>query len=479
MKIANSCSQDSKIKRSLRYSTCDGAAWGAMVGLTQDYVPAFALALRATLGQVALLSSIPNLVSSIAQLGTPQLVHNLGSRKRLVLIVVFLQASLWAPVLLIPHLVPDHRVWWLIILFTLSMLCGNLANPAWGSWISQLVPQDFRGRYFGFRTQILVLTTLSFTILGGVVLKSFSANIFLGFTLLLGGAMAARFISWHFMHKIYEPPLPNTQVKFKLSHFLKEPRFANLRKYMVFVAGINLTTSLAAPFFAVYMLRELGFNYITFMVVSGCATLGNFLSLSFWGNHADQAGNRRVLMLTSLLIPLVPLLWAINHNLYSLIPVQLLSGFAWAGFNLASINFLYDATSAKERMACISCFNVANGLALSLGAFIGGYLVTHLPPFHNSSILTLFILSGLLRALVTAVMLSFKEVRHIKEIHLGKSISSKWDIFVEQKFENSILSSVNKLDTFLNDVSFVFCDTYGIKPSNLERSPPCYQIPRV
>jgi len=97
-----------------------------MVRLTQDYVPAFALALRATVGQVALLSSIPNLVSAIAQLGTAQLVHTLGSRKRLVLIVVFLQAVLWMPILLIPHFTLDYRVWCLIILFTLSMLCSNL-----------------------------------------------------------------------------------------------------------------------------------------------------------------------------------------------------------------------------------------------------------------------------------------------------------------------------------------------------------------
>ena len=286
--------------------------------------------------------------------------------------------------------------------------------------------------------------------------------------------MLARFISWHFLRKINEPHLPNTQAKFKLSRLLKEARFANLRKYTIFVAGINFATNLAAPFFVVYMLRELGFNYVTYMVVIGCATLGNFLSLSFWGSYADRTGNRRVLMLTSLLIPLIPLLWAINHNLYFLIPVQLLSVFAWAGFTLASANFLYDATPAEERVACISCFNVANGLALSLGAFIGGYLATHLPPFHNSSILTLSILSGLLRALVTAVILRFKEVRHIKEIKPGKSTSIKWDIPIEQKFETSILSSVNKLDTFLNDVSFALGATYGIKPSNLERSPPCY-----
>jgi MFS family permease len=474
MKIIDSCCQDNKIRRNLRYSTCDGTAWAAMVGLTQDYVPAFALALRATVGQVALLSSIPNLVSAIAQLGTAQLVHTLGSRKQLVLIVVFLQAVLWMPILLIPHFTLDYRVWCLIILFTLSMLCSNLANPAWGSWISQLVPQDSRGRYFGFRTQVLVLTTLAFTVLGGVVLKLFSANVLLGFALLFGGAMLARFISWHFLRKINEPHLPNTQAKFKLSRLLKEARFANLRKYTVFVAGINFATNLAAPFFVVYMLRELGFNYITFMVVIGCATLGNFLSLSFWGSYADRTGNRRVLMLTSWLIPLIPLLWVINHNLYFLIPVQLLSGFAWAGFTLASTNFLYDATPAEERVVCISCFNVANGLALSLGAFIGGYLVTHLPPLHNSSILSLFVLSGILRALVAAVMLRFKEVRHIKETKLGKSTSSKEHIPVEQNLETPILSSVSKLHTFPKNISLAPHTAYDIESSNLERSPPFY-----
>jgi MFS family permease len=242
---------------------------------------------------------------------------------------------------------------------------------------------------------------------------------------------------------------------------------------MLFVAGINFTTNLAAPFFAVYMLRELGFDYVTYMAVIGCATLGNFLSLSFWGRYADRVGNRRALVLTSWLVPLIPLLWALNHSLYFLIPVQLLSGFAWAGFNLASVNFLYDATSARERMTYISYSNVANGLALSLGALIGGYLATCLPPWHNSSILTLFILSGLLRAIVAAVV-SFKEVRHTKEINLGKPSSSERDIPIE--LENSALRLAGKFNTFWKNISPAFCVAHDIKPSDLERSPPHYPV---
>jgi hypothetical protein len=59
---------------------------------------------------------------------------------------------------------------------------------------------------------------------------------------------------------------------------------------MVFAAAINFTVNLATPFFAVYVLRGLGFNYVTYIVVNGCATRGNFLSLSFWGKLRHKCG---------------------------------------------------------------------------------------------------------------------------------------------------------------------------------------------
>jgi len=49
----------------LKYSIADGSAYSAMLGLIQDYVVPFALALKATIVQVGLLSSIPNLVARV------------------------------------------------------------------------------------------------------------------------------------------------------------------------------------------------------------------------------------------------------------------------------------------------------------------------------------------------------------------------------------------------------------------------------
>jgi len=87
---------------------------------------------------------------------------------------------------------------------------------------------------------------------------------------------------------------------------------------------MNFATNLAAPFFAVYMLQDLGFSYFTYVIVNASAALATFLSLNFWGKRADQFGNRSALILTSCLIPFIPLLWILDQHLYWLIPVQLL-----------------------------------------------------------------------------------------------------------------------------------------------------------
>jgi len=165
----------------------------------------------------------------------------------------------------------------------------------------------------------------------------------------------------------------------------------------------------------------LNFDYMIYVAVIATATLTNVMFMTYWGRRADRAGNIKVLKATSILVPLVPLLWVINHQLYYLIPVQILSGFAWAGFALASTNFVYDASAPENRTRCIALFNAMNGSAICLGALLGGFLAPHLPPVLGYNLLTLFLLSGLLRGLVAATMLRhFSEVRRVPRVSIAE-----------------------------------------------------------
>jgi len=61
-------SGNKKIKTSLKASFWDGVLAFAMVGLTQDYIIPYALALKATVKEVGFLSSLPNLCALFIQL---------------------------------------------------------------------------------------------------------------------------------------------------------------------------------------------------------------------------------------------------------------------------------------------------------------------------------------------------------------------------------------------------------------------------
>src|SRR4030042_2588584 len=92
-----------KVKRNLKFSTLDGAASSAMAGFTQNYITPFALALKATTVQIGLLSSFPNFAMAFSQLISPALVNRAGTRKRVILPAVFIQALMWLPVFLLPY----------------------------------------------------------------------------------------------------------------------------------------------------------------------------------------------------------------------------------------------------------------------------------------------------------------------------------------------------------------------------------------
>ena len=431
-------SETERVKKSLKYSILDGSAYSAMLGLTQDYIVPFALALKATTAQVGLLSSVPNLSMALSQLGAPRLAERAGNRKGLILPVVFLHALLWLPILLVPHLFQDQKIWWLIGFFTLSTVFGSLGNPAWGSMMADLVPEGMRGKYFGFRGRICGLATLIFFFIGGAILHSSAADIFLGFSMIFGGAMIFRLVSWYFLSRMYEPPLSNAKKElYDLLDLLRNMRSSNLGRFTIYVSLMNFATYLASPFFAIYMLRDLKFDYLTYVVIIATAALANLMFLNFWGRRADRAGNIKVLKIASVLVPLVPLLWIGSHQLYYLIPVQILSGFAWAGFNLASTNFVYDASLPEHRTRDIALFNAVNGMAICLGALLGGYLAPKLPSLLGYQLLTLFLVSGLLRGLVAGTV-----IRHISEVREVPETSTAELLFNAVNFASTRVKSI-------------------------------------
>ena len=410
--------RQNRIRRSPRFSFIDGIFASCMVGLTADYITPYALTLKATPAQIGVLSAAPNFASSLVQLKSADVAERLKSRRRMINLSVFLHTLMGIPIILIPYLFKSQPVFFLIFFVTLFNAFNAFAGPAWSSLMSDHVPVNKRGRYFGWRNKIFGIVTVLSAFLAGFILQLFKNNILKGFLVIFSLAFISRFISWCFLTRMFEPPFrAKKEAYFSFFDFIKRIRESNFAKFVIFVASLNFCVNLAAPFFSVFMLRDLKFNYLIYTVIVTTVTVAHIFTIDRWGERADKVGNIKVLKFTSLFIASIPLWWVINQNPLYLILIQAISGFAWAGFNLCAVNFIYDAVSPEKRTRCIAYFNVFTGLALCMGALLGGYTVNILPGFFGYKILTLFIISGALRFLAVSLFSDkIKEVRPVEKI---------------------------------------------------------------
>jgi MFS family permease len=411
------------VRESLRASFKDGLSAAFMAGVTDHYSTPAALFLGATVQQVGLITALPNLLSSLSQFFAVRVIYWVGGRLKLLVRLVLSQASLVLCIATLPVLGISYRVEILLMLLILIAICGGLAGPAWGSLMSDYVPADKRGRYFGWRNRTVGMVTVGSIVVSGLLLNFFgellSAAAFSTIFLL---AALARYLSGYFISRMDEPPHRKDPASdFTFLMFVRRFRESNFLKFVLFSGSLTFATYLAAPFFAVFMLRDLQFSYLTYMTLQVASSLAALTALPVWGKHGDLVGNVGVLRLSSLLVAFLPVFWLVSHDPLYLMLVQIISGFSWSGVTLSAGNFIYDAVTPQKRVRCIAYYNVINGLALFLGSAFGGYLVARLPSFYGYRLLALFALSCLCRVFVYILLSrSFREVRIAPEVSIQK-----------------------------------------------------------
>lgn len=409
---------DERNRRSLRLSMSNGVLTSAMSGCVQDYLTPFALLMGASASHIGFLSAVPSLASSVMQLNNPDLVQAVKSRKKIVAVSIALQAIV---LVLMALMAVSHqgRPGIFVILVILFGSLGTFALPAWESFLSDIIKKEVRGAYLGWRIRILGFVTIGATFLSGALLQIFRRiDAYYGFALLFGAAFVFRLLSLRSLLAMDEPPLAHKKEDaFTFIDFLRRIRKSNFGRFVLFVSMMSFAAFFSGPYFSVLMLRDLKFSYFLYMLLMVAALCAANFSIARWGREADRIGNLKILTVTARLVGLVPLLWLINRHPAYLALVEIFAGIIWGGFNLCASNYIYDAVTPEKRTRCIAYFNVINGLSISAGALLGGFLIPVLPPLFGNSILTLFVISAAMRFAVGFAMPPLlKEVRSVEKI---------------------------------------------------------------
>ncbi|MBP9837935.1 MAG: MFS transporter [Proteobacteria bacterium] len=447
---------DPKVKTNIKNSIYDASASAGALGLAETYFPAFGLFLHATSLQIGILTALPAFFSAFTQLFSLKALNFVPSRKFLIVTGTQLQAIILIPILLLPFFFKDSTdaIPLLICLIMLHQGALGFTVPIWNSLIGDLIPAHIRGRYFGLRNQMSGITSFIGMLLAGATLSYFSKleQTVWGFFIIFLLAVACRIISAKYVSK-YEDPIHeiNESAYFSLWQFITRVRYANFTKFVIFAAIIQGGAAFSAPYFTVYMLRDLKMPYMEYTFAIATPTVVQVFALQIWGMLVDRFGSKKILTLCSFGVGINPLLWLFSSNIGFIIFVQIFSGLVWSGFNLGVSTFLFDAVTPPKRARCAAYQSLVQGSFVLLGSLLGGYTSQHLPLEYNfylftwtpiSPLLIIFAISGIIR-LMTAIVFRklFKEVRDVEKT---RAIKLLFYFFPFKETFNPILTGFSK-----------------------------------
>lgn len=420
-------------KKSRKLSIIEGSFATIRQSLGDTYISPFAIALNAGNATIAMISSITGLLGPISQMFSSRLVEKY-SRKKIILKTTFFESLLWIPFIILALLfykgiLISTLPFILLFFFAIYTIVAQMPIPAWFSWLGDIVDENYRGKWFAKRNFIVGGISLIFTVFAALFLDFAKKNNYtmIGFSILFFLAMIARFISRHFFRKAYEPKLKIKKgYYFSFWQFLKKAPSNNFGRFVLYRGLLTFATAIATPFFAIYMLRNLQFSYITFMMVITSQVLFTILMIRVWGKFADKYGNYEVIKITAVLVPLYPILWLFSDNvLFLILGPSLIGGIAWSGLNLATGNFVFDSVTPQKRSLAVSYFNVVNGIGIFLGAGLGGLLVKTVSISFMDTLLFIFLISAFARMVAGIILTSkIKEVRKTERFDSSRALKN-------------------------------------------------------
>lgn len=366
-----------EVARTMRVSIHEGCATMVFLNWTAGSVLAgYLLYHGASAFQVGMAASIPLLAQAIAPFAA--WIQGVFPRRRLLTTLLSgIGRGLWIVPPLLPVFLIPGNVAVPMILFVVGVSSTMLAaaGAIWSAWMGEIVPASRRGRYFGLRGGIHAVVGMGASLFAGWMLDTVPAP--LNFQILFVVAVVFAAVGVYLYTKHHEPANPIIRLPFH-QIFTAPIRDLNFRRFLLFAIYWQIAVFIAAPYVYPYFISHLQLTFTQIAVWQAIAIGLILFTGPFWGKMADRYGNKPILTISTIMAgSILPASWMLARpgEVGMIWFSGVLDALCWGAITPALFNLALATASAEKRLAYLSIFSLAVGLAGFAGGVIGGYLM--------------------------------------------------------------------------------------------------------
>jgi MFS family permease len=369
--------REQRLRQNILLNNLNGIFASLMSGAVGPFLGVFAIALKATDVQIALISSLPALVSLLVMIPGAWYVDKVKNKKAVTGGFIILSRVFYLAMVFIPFLPAGAQPGVLVALVALMNLPGALANVSWQSVVASLIPLEHRGRAFAQRNRQMAVVGLVATLVGGLVMDRvlFPG----GYQIMFATAFVLGVFETYFFLQMRVGP-ESASASDRDSASKQAVGFRQVLGNRVFVAFslssvvFHFGWQMGWPLFTMVQVQDLGATAMWVSLISVASTAGSFLAYRPWARLADRKGHTFALIFVTMGMATNSLFHAIARSLPELLAYNVLIGAATAGANLILFNAMLEATPESGRTTYIAYYTTLINLSATLAPYAGVYI---------------------------------------------------------------------------------------------------------
>ncbi|TDH21660.1 MFS transporter [Segetibacter sp. 3557_3] len=384
---------EQQVQSGLKYFVQEGLAAEAMATFTGGtFLVAMAVLLKASNFQIGLLAALP-ILTNVFQFLSIWMVQRYKNRRAISVICSFLARVPLFIIGVLPLMFSTGTSINVLLCFLFfHYLFASISGASWNSWIKDVVPDKILGTYFSRKARLTQILNVSLS-LGVAMFVDYIKSDYPQYEVATYASMfvvGGVFGMWG-VYLLSRAPEPQTTLEDqKLFALLSKPlKDVNFRNLLTFHSFYAFATSLALPFFVVYMMKTIGLSFAWIIVLGLLAKFGSIFSLKFWGTFSDKYSNKTIISICAPTFITCILSWTFvsmidNHwaGIALLIIIHLVSGISAAGIDLAINNLAIKLAPKNEAISYISARNIVVAIFAAAGPMAGGLMADFFATHH-------------------------------------------------------------------------------------------------